>query len=44
VDAFLAAFERIVEHIMGRMGAASMTYAEYAASVAARGGPASRAT
>jgi len=44
VDAFLAAFERIVEHIMGRMGAASMTYTEYAASVAARGGPASRAT
>ena len=34
VDAFFAAFERVVEHIMGRMGATAMTYGEYAASVA----------
>ena len=35
VDAFFAAFERVVEHIMGRMGATAMTYREYAASEAA---------
>lgn len=44
VDAFLTAFERIVEHICGRMGATSMTFTEYAASVASRRGPAGRAT
>jgi hypothetical protein len=34
VDAFFAAFERVVEHIMGSMGATSMTYREYAATLA----------
>jgi hypothetical protein len=34
VDAFYATFERVVEHIMGRMGATAMTYGEYAASLA----------
>ena len=36
VDHFLAAFERVVEHIMGRLAAVAMTYAEYAASRAGR--------
>jgi len=36
VDAFFAALERVVEHIMGRMGATAMTYTEYAASVGPR--------
>ncbi len=31
VDRFFDTFERVVEHIMGRMGATGMTYAEYAA-------------
>lgn len=33
VDVFYTALERVVEHIMGRMGATAMTYAEYADGV-----------
>jgi hypothetical protein len=32
VDGFFDKFERIVDHIMGRLGAVGMTYAEFAAS------------
>lgn len=32
VDRFLDNFERVVEHVMGKLGAVGMTYAEYAAA------------
>jgi hypothetical protein len=35
VERFYATFQRVVDHIIGRLGAAGLTYAEYAAS---RGG------
>ncbi|HUF46919.1 MAG TPA: hypothetical protein VMM93_03825 [Vicinamibacterales bacterium] len=40
VDRFYEALERVIAHIMGRLGARGLTYAEYAAEVSALSSPA----